>query len=370
MTTVGSPTWAHLSPSEIEDLTRTRSPKMERVLASIAAVAPTRTTVLFTGETGTGKGLLSRLLHHLSHRSAMPFAAVHCGAIPETLLESELFGHEKGAFTGAVRRKLGKFEVARAGTLFLDEIGTMSAAAQVRLLQVLQDRVFQRVGGEEDIETDVRLLVATNDDLERLVDEGRFRRDLYYRINVFAIEIPPLRERPEDIPSLVRHILKKLNRLHGKELRDIHPDVLEALQSYHWPGNIRELENLVERAHILEKTNILTPESFPAELIGEANPVAAVPVDASKTLAAVRREAVKNVERRYLAELLTACEGRIGFAAGVAGITPRQLHKLLTRHGLRKEEFRLPRPARIGTPGSGEGVSRTRGSGGMAKPQG
>lgn len=324
------------------EVVQTRNPLMRRLFDKIRSVASTKSTVLFIGETGTGKGVLAKLTHQHSNRRDCQFVSVHCGAIPDTLLESELFGHEKGAFTGADRRKLGKFEIARGGTIFLDEIGTITPSAQIKLLQILQDGTFQRVGGEQTLEANVRIVVATNSDLKRMCDDGQFRRDLYYRLNVFPIEVPPLRERTEDIPFLAEVFLKKLNRSHSKEIHDIHPDVMEAFRNYDWPGNIREMENLMERAYILETSSVLTPESFPLELFASEKPSASVPVDTSSTLTEVRRRGLEDIERRYLKEILAQNNGRIKQSAETAGITPRQLHKLMTKYKIRKEEFKSP----------------------------
>lgn len=326
--------------SDALEAIRTNSPLMNRVYNKVRSVAPTKSTVLITGETGTGKGVLAKLIHRHSHRSESQFISVHCGSIPDTLLESELFGHEKGAFTGAVRRKLGKFEIAQGGTIFLDEIGTITPSMQIKLLQVLQERTFQRVGGEEIIEADVRIIAATNVDLKRMCEEGTFRTDLYYRLNVFPIELPPLRQRMEDLPLLIDTFLKRLNRLHGKDIVDVHPRVLEAFEKYSWPGNIRELENLVERAYILETSSVLMPEAFPSELFTAEASRSPVPLDTSLTLAEMRRRAVETVERQYLEALLTLHRGRVNRTAESAGVTPRQLHKLMSRHGIRKEAFR------------------------------
>ena len=242
---------------------RSRADSMKGVLQKVRQVAPTRSTVLLTGETGTGKSFLAKIIHQNSTRAERQFISIHCGAIPDTLLESELFGHERGAFTGADRRKLGKFEIANGGTLFLDEIATITPAMQVKLLNVLQERSIQRVGGERDVEVDVRILTATNVDLSRLVQDGDFRSDLFFRLNVFPIEVPPLRNRREDIPSLVESFLDRMRGLYQKDITEIHPAVMEAFRAYSWPGNIRELENLLERAYILETSEILTPENFP-----------------------------------------------------------------------------------------------------------
>ncbi|MCI5160041.1 MAG: sigma-54-dependent Fis family transcriptional regulator, partial [Candidatus Electrothrix sp. AUS1_2] len=233
---------------------RTTCPAMNKVFEDVRAVAPTKSTVLLTGETGTGKGVLAGLIHKHSNRRDEPFISVHCGAIPDTLLESELFGHEKGAFTGAIRKKQGRFEVADNGTIFLDEIGTVTPSAQIKLLQVLQDGCFQRVGSEHDTKVNVRVIAATNEDLRQLCEEKKFRQDLYYRLNVFPIELPPLRERKEDIPGLTEGFIRRFNRLYAKEIIDIHPRVIDAFLRYSWPGNIRELENIIERSCIIERS--------------------------------------------------------------------------------------------------------------------
>ena len=319
---------------------QTKSPVMQKVFAKIRSVAPTKSTVLLTGETGTGKGVLASLIHQHSNRRDAKFVSVHCGAIPDTLLESELFGHEKGAFTGADRRKLGKFEISKGGTIFLDEIGTITPAAQIKLLQVLQDGTFQRVGGEGTSDADVRVITASNMDLEEMCDRGQFRKDLYFRLNVFPVEIPPLRERKEDIPHIVEIIISRLNKFHLKEIRDVHQDVMEVFYNYAWPGNIRELENLIERAYILESSSILTPGSFPVELFASEAPSAQMESHSPYTLAEVRRRALEEVEKRYLKELLANQKGKIRESAEVAGITTRQLHKLLTKYGIKKEDFK------------------------------
>ena len=326
--------------ADLLDIIQTKNPRMKVVYEEIRSVAPTKSTVLLMGETGTGKGVMANLIHRHSNRRDAQFISVHCGAIPDTLLESELFGHEKGSFTGAVRRKLGKFEIANGGTIFLDEIGTLTPSAQIKFLQILQDGTFQRVGGEDTIESDVRVIAATNVDLKKMCEDGEFRKDLYYRLNVFPIEIPPLSDRIEDIPHFVELFLKKMNRLNTKEIPHIDSQVLEAFRHYSWPGNIRELENIIERAYILETTSVLTPESFPSELFESYGPLANLPIDASLTLAQARQKAVEDIERSYLKELLTQNRGRIKESADAAGITTRQLHKLMAKYGIRKEEFK------------------------------
>jgi DNA-binding NtrC family response regulator len=323
------------------EIIQTKNPKMKIVFDKIRSVASTKSTVLLTGETGTGKGVLANLIHRHSNRSDVQFISVHCGAIPDTLLESELFGHEKGAFTGAIRRKLGKFEIAQGGTMFLDEIGTITPSAQIKLLQVLQDGIFQRVGGEDTIEANVRVIAATNTDLKKMCDDGQFRKDLYYRLNVFPIELPPLRERVEDVPYFVEEFLKTMNRLNKKEIHDTHPRVIEAFKNYSWPGNIRELENLMERAYILESSSVLTPESFPGELFETENLSATVSLDAGLSIAEARNKGIEDIERNYLKEQLAQNRGKIQDTARAAGITTRQLHKLMKKYGIRKEEFKV-----------------------------
>jgi DNA-binding NtrC family response regulator len=317
-----------------------RADSMKAVLRKIRQVAPTRSTVLLTGETGTGKSFLAKTIHQNSTRAQCQFVSIHCGAIPDTLLESELFGHERGAFTGADRRRLGKFEIATGGTLFLDEIATITRAMQVKLLNVLQERTIQRLGGEREVEVDVRILAATNVDLEGMTAGGSFRKDLFYRLNVFPIEVPPLRDRRDDIPVLVDLFVGRLRPFYHKEIDGIEPAVLDALLAYRWPGNIRELENLLERAFILETSRNLTASSFPEELFASGRPNSRIRLDTSESLAEVRTRAASAAEREYLKRQLEAHRGRISLTATAAGITPRQLNKLMTKHGLRKEDFR------------------------------
>lgn len=326
--------------SDAPEIATTTSPVMIDVLNKIRSVARTKTTVLLVGETGTGKSLLAKLIHKYSHRKDDQFISVHCGAIPDTLLESELFGHEKGAFTGAVRKKLGKFEIATGGTIFLDEIGTITPMAQIKLLQVLQDGTFSSVGGEGVIETNARVVVATNVDLKQMLADGLFRKDLYYRLNVFPIEIPPLRERIEEIPFLVDVFLNRLKQDFQKDIDSIHPSVLDAFTNYPWPGNIRELENLIERAYILENSSMLTPDSFPNELFKDDDS-AVLPVNFQVPLAEARDRAIGDFERQYLKELVSRNKGKINKSAEEAGISTRQLHKLMTRYGIRKEDYKI-----------------------------
>ena len=332
---------SHFWKAEAEELVRTRSPKMRSVYESVEAVAPTKANILIHGDTGTGKSLLAKLIHLHSTRADEPFVSVHCGSIPDTLVESELFGHEKGSFTGAERRKLGRFQVADGGTIFLDEVGTVTPNAQIKLLQVLQEGTFTRVGGEQEISVDVRIIAASNEDLKIKSENGQFRRDLYYRLNVFPLDLPQLKDRRQDIPHLVSHFLNKLNQKYGKDINRISSEVLNAFQNYEWPGNIRELENLMERAYILEKTNCLSTLGFPSELmaiapqdLGEEREIQGV------SLAEVRKRAVEEVEYRYLDKILHEHKGRLESCARHAGITTRQLHNLLSKYALRSRDYR------------------------------
>lgn len=239
------------------------SPALERVLEQVKYVAPTSSTVLIEGETGTGKELIARAIHNLSPRCGRPFIKLNCAAIPLDLLESELFGHEKGAFTGAIAQKIGRFEMAHTGTLFLDEVGDLPAALQPKLLRVLQEQEFERLGSGRTHQVDVRLVAATNRDLAEMVEGNEFRSDLYYRLNVFPIALPPLRERQQDIPALVRHFVDVFSTKMGKQIEEVSAETMEAFRSYAWPGNIRELQNLIERAVILSRNGML-PNTLPA----------------------------------------------------------------------------------------------------------
>ena len=329
----------HFWKTEWLEIIRSKNLRMKKIYESIRSVSPTIATVLLLGDTGTGKGMLARLVHWHSQRSEEPFIAVHCGAIPDTLIESELFGHEKGAFTGADRRKPGKFEMARGGTVFLDEIGTITASAQIKLLQVLQDGTFSRLGGGTLMDSDVRIIAATNSDLADLVEKGRFRKDLYYRLNIFPIQIPLLRERLEDLPNLTEIFLKKLNEKYGKRIDGLHPSVIEGFTQYEWPGNIRELENILERAYILETSSILSAHNFPPEMV---KPCETYPLSERNptTLAQARQIAVEAFEKSYLTVLLSQTKGKINLAAQKADITTRQLNRLITRYGLNKKNFK------------------------------
>jgi two-component system nitrogen regulation response regulator GlnG len=251
---------------EDSDAVLGRCPAMQEVYKAIGRVAPQDVTVLILGESGTGKELVARALYHYSNRAKGPFLAINCAAIPETLLESELFGHEKGAFTGADRRRIGKFEQASGGTLFLDEIGDMTPLTQTKFLRVLQGQEFERVGGNEPIKADVRIIAATNRDLEKMVAEGTFRGDLYYRLNVYAIKLPPLRERGDDLRLLAEHFVRRFGRELKKDVRGIAPEALELLRGYPWPGNVRELQSVIKQALLQTTGAVLLPEFLPAAL--------------------------------------------------------------------------------------------------------
>ncbi len=321
-------------------LIETRSPLMREVFQKANLVASTQTTVLLTGETGVGKSTLARHIHLSSSSSNKPFMAINCGAIPENLIESELFGHEKGAFTGAVSRKTGRFEQANGGTIFLDEIGTLSQSAQVKLLYFMQDRIFQRVGGTKDIHVAVRIIAATNADLRSLCARDMFRQDLMYRLNVFPIEIPPLRERVEDIPIMAESILNRLKQSMPRQVDGISREVIEAFENYSWPGNVRELENLLERALILENTRMLTPMSFPPQLFIHQPGCGNELINIDLPLSQVRKIHTEAIEKQYLQQLLIKNRGRIKDSAQQAGIGERHLNKLMGKYGLDKKEYK------------------------------
>jgi DNA-binding NtrC family response regulator len=303
-----------------------KSPRMLAVYKLVARVAPTSATVLVVGESGTGKELVARAIHAHSTRAQEPFVPVNCTALSESLLESELFGHARGAFTGAVAAKRGLFESADGGTLFLDEIGDMGPKMQAQLLRTLQDGEVRPVGGAEAIRVDVRLVCATNRDLEADVKTGRFREDLYFRINVVTIRLPPLRERAEDIPILVNHFLAKIARREGRGTAKVSREALEILRRHAWPGNVRELENAVERAVAVAKGGIVLPSDLPAEVHGGSEAPPGSILDDRPPLA--------ELERRYIALVLAECGGNKKKAAEKLGIDRRTLYRALERAGL------------------------------------
>ncbi|MCX7994443.1 MAG: sigma-54 dependent transcriptional regulator [candidate division WOR-3 bacterium] len=313
---------------KLEDLIG-KSTKMQKVFELIKTVAPTRSTVLILGESGTGKELVARAIHNLSPRSKGPFIAVACGAMPETLLEAELFGYEKGAFTGAFTQHKGRIEMSDQGTLFLDEIGDISMKTQVDLLRFLQEREFRRIGGKEVIKVDARIIAATNKNLEDMIKNGSFREDLYYRLNVITIEIPPLRERKEDIPLLVEHFLKKFNLENRKEITSVSPDVMERLLEYDWPGNVRELENVIEHAVVVSKGTTVHLRDLPRNLIEKFFMRHRI------TTKDLRLEAV---EKEHILNVLKMCEWNIKRAAMLLGINRVTLYNKMEKYGLKRRE--------------------------------
>ena len=324
-----------------------RGPSMQRVFGLIEAIAGTASTVLITGESGTGKEMAARAIHRLSPRAERPFVALNCGALTETLLESELFGHEKGAFTGALQTKRGLVEQADKGTIFLDELGEMSPLMQVKLLRVLQERRFRRVGGHEELAADIRIVAATNRDLAKMVAEGTFREDLYYRVNVIPVALPALRQRREDIPVLARHFVQRFARDMRRPGGDVSPEALDALVRHSWPGNIRELENVLERAVALETSSAVTLASLPDHLLGVAPPVASAAGDvmAADALPSVAspmlpdhgfdlERHVQDIEREYLAEALRRTDGVKMRAADLLGMSFRSFRYYAKKYNL------------------------------------
>jgi two-component system NtrC family response regulator/two-component system response regulator AtoC len=308
-----------------------QSKPMQELFALIRSLAQTDVSVLIQGETGTGKELIARAIHYNSPRRSRRFVAVNCGALAETLLQSELFGHERGAFTGADARRRGIFEVADGGTLFLDEIGEISTSTQVKLLRVLQDGEFQRVGGSETIRVNVRILSATNQNVEELVKTGRFRQDLYYRVNVFPIRVPPLRERAEDIPLLVNHFIETANRKLNKSIRGVTPDGMSVLIAHQWPGNVRELENVVQRTMVVAKGDVVGLEDVPRELRGDDG----APLRTPKDLRGLARASTELVEKQTILDALAKTGGNVTHAAKALGISRATLQNKMKAYGLR-----------------------------------
>jgi DNA-binding NtrC family response regulator len=306
-----------------------RDPRMLKVFEMISSVADTRATVLVTGESGTGKSMIARAIHRRSGRVKGPFVEVACGALPETLLESELFGHVAGAFTGATGEKVGKFLQADGGTIFLDEIGTSSPAMQVKLLRVLQELKFEQVGGNKTFSVDVRVVLATNEDLSRLVAEGRFRQDLYYRINVINVELPPLRNRVSDIPMLAHSFLEQVREDSRRDVTGFSDEALAAMERYNWPGNVRELQNVVERAVLLGKGPVIAVADLPMEVRGTGTMVVSTAVG-HKTL----KEALEGPERQIIREVLESNGWNRNATADQLGINRTTLYKKMKRLGL------------------------------------
>lgn len=328
-----------------------RSEPMQQVFKLIGQVAASDATALITGESGTGKELIARAIYHHSDRNAQPFLAVNCAAIPEQLLESELFGHERGAFTGATNQRVGKFEQCKHGTIFLDEIGDMTPATQTKILRVLQSGTFERVGGNQPISADVRVIAATNKPLEQAVAAKQFREDLFYRLNVVRIQVPPLRDRREDIALLVNYFLEKIGREQQHSPKSIAPSVIKMLEKYHWPGNVRELENAIRRAHVLAKGDAILLSDLPPEISGTAVPpssvgaVAAAGDDAAALARQLfqwaRREPklkiIPAVERELVIQALKETNDNQVAAAKLLGITRATLRKRIEKFGIQRE---------------------------------
>src|SRR5271169_2421107 len=310
------------------------SKPMQEVMRIVEMAAPSSASVLITGETGSGKEIVARTIHKLSPRANGPFVPINCSAIPESLMESEIFGHERGAFTGAAERRIGCFELADAGTLLLDEIGEMPAPTQAKLLRVLEDRKVRRLGSKSETPVDVRVLAATNKDPEKAVAKGELRQDLYFRLNVFHIQLPPLRDHKEDIPLLVEHILRDINAKHGRHVRGVNPEVLDLFASYSWPGNVRELRNVLERAAIVSDRDLIGRASLPADF-GKTS--AKGPSD----LAAIKfpvGTTVDAMERELILQTLGATGNNKTRAADLLGISLKTLHNKLKEYGTERAE--------------------------------
>ncbi len=319
---------------------------MKRVFSVVERLTRVNTSVLIRGENGTGKELVAKAIHYNSPRKDGPFVAINCAAIPENLIESELFGHEKGAFTGADQRKIGKFQYAHQGTLFLDEIGDTSLATQVKLLRVLQEHTFTPVGANREIKSDVRVIAATNRDMEKAIREGKFREDLYYRLNVMPIFLPPLRERSDDIPALVHHFIDKFNQEHGSRMKGIDPEALQALETFHWPGNIRELENAIEHAFVVESKDQISYFSLPEYIRRQTKravtsmtpvvPAFGAPAAFSELDWEKGKEAF---ERDFIVRALKSHNGRINLTAEVANIPKNTLLRKIKKYNINPREY-------------------------------
>jgi DNA-binding NtrC family response regulator len=315
-----------------------RSAVMQQVFSLVRQVAPSRAAVLITGESGTGKELVARTLHRLSPRADGPFVAVNCAAVPETLMESELFGHEKGAFTGAVERRAGCFELAHGGTLLLDEIGDMPLATQAKLLRVLEDSHVRRLGGKSEIDVDVRVVASTNKPLEEALRKGQVREDLYYRLNVFRVHMPPLRERKEDIPALCEDLVRNLNVKHGCRATDVEPALLETFQGYAWPGNVRELRNVLERGVIIAGEGTIRASHLPRQ-VGAPGPAAGIPAGDEPNVVKVHVGAtVDEAEKILILRTLEHTRNNKTRAAEILGISLKTLHNKLKEYGSAEAE--------------------------------
>jgi DNA-binding NtrC family response regulator len=312
---------------------------MLEIFDLIGHISTTTTTVLIEGETGTGKEQIARAIHQAS--SAMRkglLVAINCAALPETLLESELLGHEKGSFTGATTQRKGRFEQAHGGTLFLDEVGDIPLSMQVKLLRVLQERRFERVGGTDSIEVDVRVIGATNRPLQRLVKEGKFREDLFYRLNVVKIDLPPLRDRLEDIPLLATYFAEKYSRP-GQPPCQVTPEAMERLLGHNWPGNIRQLENALERACVTARDGLIHPENLPPELMGTSQPRVPSHIDLSRSLPEQLADVVAHFEERYLRKALKKTHGHVGRSATISGLSRRSVTEKISLYKIDRTSY-------------------------------
>ncbi len=309
---------------EAAPLIETASPLMKKLVEIVNQVAPSKATALIMGESGTGKEIIADMIHKLSPRAGRSMVKVNCAAIPETLIESELFGYEKGAFTGAAGRKEGRFEVADRSSIFLDEIGEMPQAVQVKLLRILQEETFERLGSNKTIKVDTRIIAATNKDLASLVKNGLFREDLYWRLNVITLQIPPLRERREDIPNLVQHFINRFSRKNEKDMKGIESKAMENLLGYDWPGNVRELENVIERSVVLDRDGIIGPDDLPAQI-----QTAGIPARESVTIPL--GTPLEEVERILMDETLKRTKGDKGLASKLLGISTRTLYRKMDK---------------------------------------
>lgn len=322
----------------------TANPHMQSLLDSVRQVSSTRATILIEGDSGTGKALFARAAHYLSQRAPNPFIEINCGAIPRDLLESELFGHERGAFTGAVQTKKGKFELADQGTLFLDEIGEMPLDLQVKLLHVIEKQTFTRVGGTQFIQTNARIVAATNRDLQEAVRRGDFRQDLYFRLKIVYIHVPPLRERPEDIPLLTQHFFRKHRELNAVPITTLSDEALVILQQYPWPGNVRELENVISQAMIFARDGEITADLLPPEIRDHHESVLSeVPLkkeSVQKEKLQRTEKIINEVEYAFLSRLLRETGGNVTKAARLSGYDRRQIQNLMKKHGLNIENFK------------------------------
>ena len=323
----------------------TNSPAMQLFMHTVKRIIGSKSTILLMGETGVGKEHLARAIHGESPQSEGPFIAVNCAALPDQLLESELFGHEKGAFTGASTSRRGAFELANGGVLFLDEIGELPLHLQAKLLRVLQDFQVQRIGSEKPVEVDIRLIAASNRDLEQEVREKRFRSDLYFRLSVIELEVPPLRERSEDIPAMAKKFMLSIGSKVKRDIRHINDEAIRCLVRYDWPGNVRELANVIERAMLLCEGNEVTPADLPqtiSKLIGNKLPITYTQ-DANwtdKTLKEVKEEIWEKLEGDYIRFILTQTQGRVGLAAEKAGIHPRGLYSKMLKYSINKDDYK------------------------------